>query len=182
MPDHPDDVVLTIQIQDGQYHLHTGSSTGDPSWPDTPNGLLLGEETWLAVLTGTQWGPLVVTLQSLNARPVSIDPGWDMAAEWTLNTPDSEITLQTTYGGATTIATPEQWTRLRISVRNRRAAARRAELGEAVLTEPVEQHLIQYWPTTHVEDPAILVGPDEVATMLLEQQEQLHREYGNGPT
>jgi hypothetical protein len=173
-------LVLTICVQDGQYHIHTRAVAGEPAWPDTSNGLLIGEATWVAVLTGTQWGPVTFTMRPLDRRPTTIDPGWDMIAEWSLDTADGMLAIQATYGGGTTVTTPGEWTRIRVSVRNRLAAARRNEAGEAVLNEPVEEHLIQYWPTEHAEGPAVLAGPDDVATSLLEQQEQLRREYGGG--
>jgi uncharacterized protein YndB with AHSA1/START domain len=160
VPDTPVDVVLTIRAMDGQYHIR--SSPGiDNMWPGTTDGLFVGEDNWIAVLCGTQWGPVTISIHGHNAYPTEVDHDWDMAGEWTLYCPTGRLTIQDTYSNdrPTAIDVPTGWVRLRLSVRDRSIAAQAPE----PITEPIERHYLQYWPVSDREDPTVVHGPDDYA-------------------
>ena len=148
-------MVLVVAARDGQYHLR-GSDGLDDMWPGTQAGLPVGEDNWLAILCGTEFGPVEVTVHCLSSPPPA-ENGWEMIVERDLEVEDA-IVIRELYvqdQPSTVPATPG-WNRLRISVRARYEAASTA----ALLESPVEQHLIQLWPVTTWTESQIIAGPD----------------------
>jgi hypothetical protein len=164
--DVPADVVLTLTAREGQYHIHSSAGMDNP-WSGTSDGLFVGEDTWVAILCGTQWGPVTASVRRHDARPAEIDSGWDMVAEWTLECPRGLLTIQALYSSeqVTAFDVPAGWVRLRVSVRNRYAASTTPE----PIPEPIEHHHIQYWPVPDRQDPAVIHGPDDFASLYLGQ-------------
>lgn len=159
------DVVLTLTAREGQYHIHSSSGINN-AWPGTNDGLFVGDDSWVAVLCGTQWGPITLNVRHHEVKPVSVEQGWDMVAEWSMNCSRGRLTVQSLYGDEPEIFVPvsSEWVRLRVSVRNRMSGA---EIQEPV-AEAVEEHHLQYWPTPERESPAVLHGPDDFGTLYLQ--------------
>jgi hypothetical protein len=42
-------------VQDGQYYIEASGGRGG-DWLDPQDGLTTGQDNWVAVITGTQWG------------------------------------------------------------------------------------------------------------------------------
>jgi len=158
------DVVLTVPAMDGQYHVRTYPGVID-AWPDTADGLLVGEENWIAVLCGTQFGPVSLRIQRYDSRPSEVAVGWEMGVEWSLEAPDGVLSVHDIYSNnePTLVTVPSGWLRIRVSVRGR---LRAAETPEPV-TVAIEEHLLEIWPAADGEDTAVVSGPDEYAALLL---------------
>ncbi|GAA0970866.1 hypothetical protein [Actinocorallia libanotica] len=71
---------VLVTAQEGQYHIQDGPERLNP-WPDPVEALTTGEDNWIAVITGTQWGPVTVHHRLLSKPPTALDPDWDMIAE-----------------------------------------------------------------------------------------------------
>ncbi len=69
MTDNPCDneVVLTVRVADGQYHVDTGIEHDDP-WPASDDGLSTGEHGWIGVISGVDWGTLALVVQILQGH------------------------------------------------------------------------------------------------------------------
>ncbi len=67
--------MLVVHARDGQYHLR-GSDGMDTMWPGTQDGLTVGEDNWPAVLCGTEFGQVEVTVHCLPGPPFAED-GWE---------------------------------------------------------------------------------------------------------
>ncbi|MGI5171444.1 SAM-dependent methyltransferase [Spirillospora sp. CA-253888] len=150
---------LTVTAQEGQYHIEAAADRNDP-WPPPRDGLTTGEDNWAAVLTGTEWGPVTVHLQALQAPSAHIAPSWEMIAERDLVTATGIVEVRSIYldnAAARLALTPGRY-RLRIHVRGRALAA-----PYSVLETPLETHLIQLWPNPTAQDPVLLTGPDQYA-------------------
>ncbi|MDT8913731.1 hypothetical protein [Amycolatopsis sp. PS_44_ISF1] len=117
----------------------------------------------MAVLCGTQFGPVEVTLR-LHHQPPAVDTvRWDMSVERTLQSPAGELIVTSIYSGdPQTLTVPAGHLRLRVSVRNR--------AGASTLTTPpdatVEHHHIDLWPVETDQPPQVVHGPDELAQHL----------------
>ncbi|MFJ1758674.1 hypothetical protein ACIOD2_00050 [Amycolatopsis sp. NPDC088138] len=165
MPEDVTDVVLTIPAMDGQYHVRTRPGV-ENDWPGSADGLLVGEDNWVTVLCGTQFGPVDLTVRRHPGRPAeAIAADWDMSAEWSLESARGELLIRDIYSSndPTIIATPTGWLRLRISVRGRLAASQ----VQGQINEPVESHLLEAWPVDIREEPLVARGPDELAQYLV---------------
>ncbi|QRP47934.1 hypothetical protein [Amycolatopsis sp. FDAARGOS 1241] len=163
MTDSSREVVLTVPVRDGQYHLRSAPGV-DNMWPGTQDGIFVGEDNWVAVLCGTDWGPVELTVRVLPEPPDSVDARWDMAAEWTLDGL-GHLQIHDTYNTATVadLDVPEGWIRLRLSARDRSLAAQAPEQPE----RPTEHHQLEIWPVSERLDPAVVLGPDDHARTLL---------------
>lgn len=154
------EVVLTVNAADGQYHLESSPDRVD-FWPSPTDGVTTGEDNWIAVLTGTEWGPVTVHIHIRRQPPGAVAPGWDMAVERDI-TIDEDNTLIVTdpyrHQIPVTIIDEPGTYRARIHVRDRDNAK---NVGDT--TEPIETHLIELWPATHRETPRILFGQDNLA-------------------
>lgn len=146
-----------MPVQDGQYNIHTSSGT-DLIWPGTNDGLFVGDDSWVAILCGTSWGRIRLSLRYLDSPPAEPPAEWDMVAEWSLDCSNGTLTFQALYSNelSKVMQVPESWARLRVMVRDRMAGA---EAGEGNTT-PVEEHRIEYWATENYQEPAIVRGPD----------------------
>lgn len=163
MADAQFEVVLTVPVRDGQYHLRSAPGV-ENMWPGTRDGVFVGEDNWVAVLCGTNWGPLQLTVRQYPEPPATIEHGWDMTAERTLDCSDGYIGIHDTYNNVEVadLDVPEGWIRLRLSVRGRRAASEIPEQQQ----QPAEQHLLELWPVSHYLDPTTVQGPDDYARFL----------------
>ncbi|MFI0468291.1 hypothetical protein ACH347_29770 [Saccharopolyspora sp. 5N102] len=160
MPDKHDDVVLAVTVRDGQYHIRSLPGIDD-MWPGSRDGLFVGEDNWVAVLCGTQWGPLELRVRRHDAPPGGVDRDWEMAAEWSLDCVEGALSIQSLYGSNPphTIDVPPGWVRLRLSVRGRQ----RAQEATEPLDAAAENHFLELWPVPERYDPAVVLGPDSLA-------------------
>lgn len=154
---------LTVRASYSQYLLDSSRQVDDP-WPDPIHGLTTGEEDWLAILTGTQYGPVTVHLAVTGAQPERVESGWDMVGERDLSVPTGTVNV----GGPGD--TPELQLRLepglyrvRIHVRGRAQAQ-----PYGYLEKPMEEHLILLWPSQRPQPPARLTDPDDYASTGIE--------------
>jgi hypothetical protein len=170
VPDTSADMVLTITARDGQYHVRSGPAL-DNMWPGTTDGLLVGEDTWIAVLCGTSWGPVALTVRRENSPPAEPDPIWEMVAEWSLECLTGQLILTDLYSDSepVIIDVPSRsgWIRARVSVRNRLVAAGTPE----PISEPIEQHLLQFWAAPDRLNPEVIGEPDSYARLYLGKDE-----------
>ncbi|GAA4876391.1 hypothetical protein [Saccharopolyspora cebuensis] len=160
------DVVLRVNAMDGQYHIRSSPGVGD-MWPASRDGLFVGEDNWVAVLCGTFWGPVDLSVREHDAPLGEVDRDWDMAAEWSLDCPEGTFAIHDIYSNDPphVVEVAAGWTRLRLSVRGR---TRAREVPEPV-TVPVEQHLLELWPAPAWHGPAVVHGPDGLAHHLRSQ-------------
>ena len=128
-----------------QYYLHGGGDL-DPT-PDTGGGLLdaLGSHS-ARVNCACHTAPVSVTTRVLAVAPGGPEPGWEITAELDIASDGHLVVLHGTLtnplprldnlssSGAGTY-------RVRCQARGRQEASQ-----HAVLTEPLEHHLIQAWP------------------------------------
>ncbi|GAA4238090.1 hypothetical protein GCM10022254_52540 [Actinomadura meridiana] len=151
---------LEVAVQEGQYHIEAAARRDDP-WPPPQDGLTTGEDHWTGIVTGTQWGPVTVLLQTLAQRPDAVSDGWEMVVERDLVTEESGIEVRSIFReeavGNCTV--PPGRYRLRIHVRGRADAA-----IYNMVESPLETHLVQLWPSPQSQAPEIIFGPDTYAT------------------
>jgi len=153
-----------IQAEDGQYLIEGGPERIDV-WPDSATGLTTGEAQWIAVLAGTQHGPVNVAAHLLDTQPPLITGQWDMVVERDLTVTVGVVLITNHYriGKPITIAVESRLHRVRIHVRGRNEAIR-----HNFLKEPLESHYIELWPAGEPKTEVILVGPDRAAAIILE--------------
>ncbi|MFR9730986.1 hypothetical protein ACL03H_17310 [Saccharopolyspora sp. MS10] len=158
-----DDVALTVSVMDGQYRIHSLSEMVE-MWPGSQEGLFVGEDNWVAILCGTQWGPVDLRIRACGRPPGEVERGWDMVAEWSLDCSDGRLTIHDLYSSEPpeAIDVVPGWMRLRLSVRDRARASRTPEPLETA----VEHHFLQLWPAPNRQDPSVVHGPDEHAQFL----------------
>lgn len=147
---------VPVAISDGQYHVE-GAPGVDDDWPETSDGLFVGEDNWFAVLTGTSWGTVeMVVLQTDEAGEAG--PEFDMVAERSLDCATGRLVVRELYADRylVTIAVPPGWVRCRLAVRGRSEASAAPEQT----VPPLEHHLLQFWPEDRRREPSVLRGPD----------------------
>jgi hypothetical protein len=155
-----DDVVLDIRCTSGQYHVEANGDRDNP-WPPSPDALTTGEDNWFAVLCGTAHGHVTVQVQLLAIAPKNdIDDTWEMVGERDITVYGRGLQIIEIDAPAPfhTIETGAGTYRARIHVR-RRWEARQAN----DLATPIENHLLQIWPTKTPTEPSALRGPDRYA-------------------
>ncbi|MFC0434918.1 hypothetical protein [Kutzneria buriramensis] len=155
-----DDVVLTVRVRDGQYHVQASHERDDP-WPDSTENLTTGEENWFAVICGTAHGPVTVRVRLLDSPPDDgTDSQWEIVTERDIVT-DDELHLVEIYaaGQGSAIATGAGTFRVRVHAKDRMVAYQAGGL-----TEALESHELWIWPTDGLQDPQLLTGPDEYST------------------
>jgi hypothetical protein len=160
-----DDTVLTVIAMNGQYRIEADPEQ-DEDWPTPVNALATGEDGWVAVLTGTQFGPVTVQVQILAAPPESYETGWEMVGERDLHCDEDVIRIRDLFSNIPpdTVTVRPGIYRLRIHVSSRAEAS-----PFAVVEEPIERHLVQMWAVPEPRDPVVLVGPDEWGRNYMEQ-------------
>ena len=154
-----DDTVLTVQAMNGQYRIEANPEQDDP-WPDPVDALTTGEEGWIAVLTGTQHGPVSIRFQFLATAPEMVETDWEMVGERDLQCEDDVVRIRDLFSDAAPqiITVSPGIYRLRVHVSGRSAAA-----PFGIVNEPIERHFIQMWTAQESSDPVVLVGPDDWA-------------------
>jgi hypothetical protein len=139
-----------LQVGEGFYWIGAGGPDGpDVTIPDTGATGFVGVAHSLAmVLTGTQFGEIVVSVQSGDFDPGLDASGWDEVVEFSLTaTPDSAgVGISAMDGGPEDLMalTPPGVGsyRIRLHARGRDAGS---DL-DVVEDDPVEEHLLQVWP------------------------------------
>lgn len=163
--DHPQpSEVVTVSTADGQYRIEDPSQPVTNPWPTPTDGITTGENGWLVILTGVEWGPLDVTIQHLPAKPDKVLDDWEIIAERSINTTDTNLNIVTT--SLDLVHTISLGVRGWYTVRAH-ARGRMSRLARHHHTEGQEEHLLQLWPTAHKQAPTLLVGPDEYGKLLL---------------
>ncbi|EFL19933.1 hypothetical protein [Streptomyces sp. C] len=150
------DITATAPMwaSDGQYYLH--GSEFDPTGfsytgfngllaPLTPGASISTPGTFAIILTGTETGPLTVTLElRTTAPPPPALDLWDEIVEASLHLPDGDAFLIDAHDH-TPFPSLAAYTgspcRIRAHARGRDKAH---SIG--IVQTPVEEHLIQIWP------------------------------------
>jgi hypothetical protein len=162
MPEAAATHTVRPHISHHQYQVESDRDRFE-EWPDSPDGLLTGEDTWFAVITGVEYGYADVTLRLLReAGPV--DPGYEMAAERDFYVqPDHGIDLYELLEPQSLLSIDAQPAlyRVRVNVTGRWAAAQPRD------DNPIEQHLIELWPVERESPPRVVTGLDEFARSYL---------------
>lgn len=168
-----DDVVLTVDAEDGQYHINAAGLHNNP-WPTPTSGLFGGEDNWIAVLCGTEYGPVTVRVQYLNAAPATAtSEHWDMIGERDLVQDPADhpptrwgrdiVTITEIYSDAVAVmAMPGGRYRARIHVRNRQESHNRNDPFTAI-----EEHLLIFWSVGSSTPPQTLTELDDYSTLVL---------------
>lgn len=150
---------LIVTAQDGQYLVEASGPRAE-DWPDTQDGLTTGGENRAAILAGADWGPVRVTVQLLPAPPELQTDGWEMVVDRDIVNTGSYIGIRSLYQDEPIFESepaPGRY-RLRVHVRGRADAA---AVGD--VEAPVEDHLLQLWPTRVPQPASVLLGPDKAA-------------------
>jgi hypothetical protein len=157
-------VVLAIRCKDGQYHLDAGGDHDDP-WPEPSYAATTGEDTWFAVICGTEWGEVSVRVQ-LVREPSEVPDAQLVDKEWELIT-ERDIDVEGQSISILELNTPQPFHqiktgpglfRVRLHMRNRQQAF---EAGD--FSGPIERHWLLVWPTTTAAPVLLLRGPDTFA-------------------
>jgi hypothetical protein len=153
------DEVLTIHAMDGQYLIESDSHR-DNLWPATVDGLTTGEANWVAVLTGANYGLVVVRITLLEISPAQVASPWDMVVERDLSVAGAGITVRSLYSneGLAHIHADPGLYRMRIHVKGRSEGHQRSDP-----TRQVEFYYVQFWSAALSAAPAMLIGPDDFA-------------------
>lgn len=154
---------VLIRAVEGQYRIEGSINVTNP-WPTPLDGLTTGESNWIAVLAGTQFGPVRLRLEYLPEPPEGVDPGWEMVVERDISNEGRGIAVMCIFDQRQTagLPLPTGIYRVRIHVRNRTEAAQ-----YNIVDSPLEDHLIQIWPAPEHSKPTVLVGPDSEAARRL---------------
>ncbi|HJP77448.1 MAG TPA: hypothetical protein VJ914_24480 [Pseudonocardiaceae bacterium] len=168
-----DDVVLTVNAQDGQYHINAAGLHTDP-WPTPTATLFGGDDNWIAVLCGTEYGPITVRVRYLGVAP-SITTGerWDMIGERDLvqdpgdHSPtrwgrDIVVITEIYSDVVAVIAMPPGRYRMRVHVRGRQEAHQRNDPLAAI-----EEHSLVFWRVDRATPPETLTDLDEYGNAIL---------------
>jgi len=155
---------MIIQVSYSQYELSSPGSVRSEEWPDSQDGLLTGEDDWLAVICGTDSGMVNFDLRVEAVRPDAVDTSgpWEMLAE-------RDLTCRQQVVAAWNITHPRESPRFSLPsagrYRLRVHVSGRAE-GRArrfVLENPPEHHLVLMWPAVSASAPSVLKGPDSLS-------------------
>ncbi|MFJ3842199.1 hypothetical protein ACIPY6_42850 [Streptomyces sp. NPDC090054] len=156
---HDITVTASMWASDGQYYLHghefdptgfTYSGFNGLLAPLTPGNGITTPGTFAIILSGTETGPLTVTLELRATPPPSpaLDP-WDEIVEASLHLPEGDAFLIDAHDH-TPFPSLSAYTgtpcRIRAHARGRDNAH---DLG--IVETPVEEHLIQIWPASTTE-------------------------------
>jgi hypothetical protein len=149
---------LTLAAADNQYQIQSDTHREDP-WPDSPDGLLTGEDGWLAVITGAEWGPVEVVVEYRTAAPERLPDDYEMSAERDLYVDNGRIGIREIYAprAAEVLDAGNGRYRVRVSVSGR------WEAFTAKSDSPAERHLVQIWRSEQPAEPATLTSPDRYA-------------------
>jgi hypothetical protein len=149
---------LTLAAADNQYQIQSDTHRENP-WPDSPDGLLTGEDGWLAVVTGVEWGPVEVTVDYRTASPGTLPDDYEMSAERDLVVENGRIGIREIYAPRAAEVLDAENGRYRVRV----SASGRWEAFTVTSDSPAERHLVQIWRSDHPAEPATLTPPDRHA-------------------
>jgi hypothetical protein len=146
-----------VQADYSQYWVAAGPDIDIEPGEDTIPGLLrgLGPQA-VAVITGLQSGGVTVTARTAPARPVALEPGWDVVAETDLVCSEGTIAVCDWAGvghdelGELAIAGPGRY-RLRVHARHREQISERRS---------TEEHHLLIWPAAEPAAPSLLTPLD----------------------
>ncbi len=113
------------------------------------NGLVATGSSGAMILTGTEHGPVRLTVEIYAQEPQAAT-GWEDIAEVQQHTPSGTVSVTPPFGDPPEgipqfHTTPDSWYRIRVHARGR-AQARSHVVGPDT---PVEEHLVHIWPTPH---------------------------------
>ncbi len=140
-----------VHTSDGRYWI--AEDVPSPLRPDYSNGMVDLFPGAAAVITGTDTGPVGLTLELHEAPPPLTTDGWDEVVDFTLWAHEGILRIVETVDRK--ISYPLlSWQgpggyRIRLHARGRDAAR------DLVPRAPVEHHLIQVWPTPADEEEPV---------------------------
>ncbi|WP_207222719.1 hypothetical protein [Herbihabitans rhizosphaerae] len=117
-----------------------------------------GEDNWMAVLCGVEWGPIDVTLELHDVGPDELEAGWEIVSERSLYVTSTIVDWMSTDGQlfkAISLATPG-WHRVRVH-----ATGRQSRKPKRHTDDGKEEHKIMIWPTSGPSGMQLLLGPDD---------------------
>lgn len=121
----------------------------DPATLEASNGLLCALERGGIVLTGVDMGPVLVSVEPLDAEPpVDLD-SWEEIVDVSIEAPTGRLgvvsNLIPDYLGLPLLTAHAAGTyRVRCNAKGRTRALK------AIVDEPLEEYLLQAWPAPHV--------------------------------
>lgn len=149
---------LVVNVSDGQYRVEDTEIIIEDGWPDSEDRLTTGEDRWFVVLTGLEWGPLNVTIDT-DPGPVETDfSSWDAVVQRGIEVTQGSVDILGT--GLTVqheIPLPVSgWYLVQVHARGRMS-----RLAKGHNAGGEEEHLIQLRPADGPVPNRLLVGPDE---------------------
>lgn len=150
----------TLTIHYSQYYVVADQNTHE-GLELIPNGFVETNLSCAFVVTGTDTGPLDLTLAALPTAPALQLDHWDEVVEVSLKTGNGEIHV-VEWGAAPRADLLNLASQGPGAYRLRFHARRRdeARAGGYVLDTPVEEHLISSWPSPIAEE-SVLKATDE---------------------
>lgn len=140
-----------IDIQRRQYVL-MDARPALRRLPRRLNGLLDIAEGYVTVLTGTQEGPLRLTVETHDgAPPLELD-GWDEVVELSQFSPSGQVTVCELMGDSSEglpqlRLPPNSWFRVRCHARGRDEA-----MKHGIVPRALEEHKLHLWPAAAADD------------------------------
>ncbi|MCR6484006.1 hypothetical protein M8542_14370 [Amycolatopsis sp. OK19-0408] len=149
---------LVVNVSDGQYRVEDTEIIIDDGWPEPEDRLTTGEDRWFVVLTGLEWGPLNVTIDTGTGPLETNFSSWDSVVQRGIEVTHGSVDILGT--GLTVqheIALPGSgWYVVQVHARGRMS-----RLAKGHNADGEEEHLIQLRPADGPVPHLLLVGPDE---------------------
>jgi hypothetical protein len=143
---------MSVLVQHGQYRVEASDGFTDP-WPAPKDKLTTGEDNWIAVLTGTQFGPLTIQAVVLDARPTEVVSGWEVVGERDLVAAEGRISIKSLFASESSHQFSVAPGRYRVRIHARGLAMAQPH---GHLDVPLEDHYLQFWLSTEEAEPTVL--------------------------
>jgi hypothetical protein len=159
--EEPDTRELVVNVSDGQYRIEDTAVELDDAWPETEDQLTTGEDRWMAVIAGVEWGPLSVVVDTGDESPAEDFSAWEAVAQRSIEVTGNVVHVLNTGGTVQhEIPLPRPgWYTVTVHARGRAT-----RLGKGHDPNGAEEHLIRFRRADGPVPNRRLVGPDEFGT------------------